>query len=106
MNPGETENFVKRYTGYIRELSGPGVKPVPPLLLGLAKDSVDHPLKVYQEVVLPMFAAMNPPPKVRVVQFDAGVHGYTKPEKDLPQGIAPAVTKLWHDAIMNGYYVK
>jgi pimeloyl-ACP methyl ester carboxylesterase len=106
MNPGETENLVKRYTGYIRELSGPGVKPVPPLLLGLAKDSVDHPLKVYQEVVLPMFAAMNPPPKVRVIQFDAGVHGYTKPEKDLPQGIAPAVTKLWHDAIMKGYYVK
>ena len=106
MNPEQTEELVKRYTGYIRELSGPGVKPVPPLLLGLAKDSVDHPYQVYQEVVLPMFAAMNPPPKVRVVQFDAGVHGYTKAEKDLPQGIAPAVTKLWHDAIVNGYYLK
>ncbi|HSF57179.1 MAG TPA: hypothetical protein VLD83_03850 [Candidatus Binatia bacterium] len=25
-------------------------------------------------------------------------------EPELPQGIVPAVAKLWHDAIMNGFY--
>lgn len=106
MSPQETEALVKRYQGYTRELSGPGVKPVPPLLLGLAKDSRDHTLDAYQKWVLPMFAAMKPPPKVRVIQFGAGVHSYMKREKDLPMGIGPAVLKLWYDAIMGGYYLK
>jgi hypothetical protein len=105
MNSEETEALVNRYLGYCWPLSGPGVKPVPPYLFALAKDSRDHSPEVYHEVVLPMFAAMNPAPRVHVVQFGAGVHTYTKPEKDLPMGIAPAAAQLYHDAIMNGYYL-
>jgi hypothetical protein len=55
-------------------------------------------------VLLPALAAMSPPPKVRLVLFGAGVHGYMKPEPDLPRGIGPAVANLWHTAITEGYY--
>ena len=105
MTPGETEALVERYVGYTQELSGEGVKPVPPILYNIAKDSRDHSPEAYQEVILPMLSAIIPQPRVRVVQYDAGVHGYTKPEKDLPLGIAPAVAKVWDDAIRNGYYL-
>jgi hypothetical protein len=77
---------------------------VPPLLLILAKHSRDHTLDVYQKWVVPMFEAMKPPAKVRVVQFNAGKHSYMAREKDLPMGLGPAAVKLWHDAMMNGYY--
>jgi hypothetical protein len=106
MGPKETDALIKRYLSYPRELSGPGVKPVPPLLYNITKDSRDHSPQVYKEIILPMCAAMNPAPKVRVVQYDAGVHTYSKAEKDLPMGIVPAVTKLWNDAIMGGFFLK
>ena len=54
-----------------------------------------------------MFATMDPPPKVRVVQMDAGIHGYSGAEPDLPMGIAPAGVQLWYDAIVReGYYTE
>jgi hypothetical protein len=106
MSPEETEVLVKRYVGYARELSGPGVRPVPPFLFGISRVSRDHSPEAYKEVVVPMFAAMNPAPKVNVTQFDAGVHGIWTPEKDLPRGILPAVIKSWEDAIMGGYFLK
>ncbi len=105
MSPDETDDLVRHYLGYARELTGQGVKPVPPFLFCISKHSPDHSLEGYQKIVLPMFKAMNPTPKVDVVQFDAGVHVYTKPEKDLPMGIAPAVAKFYHEAIMGGYYL-
>jgi len=106
MNAGDTEALVKRYVGYTRELAEPGVKPVPPILYNIAKDSRDHSADAYQQVILPMLGAVKPAPKVRVVEYGAGVHGYTKAEKDLPMGIAPAISKTWYDAIMGGYFVK
>ncbi len=106
LNPAETEAMVKRYIGYTRELSGPGVKPVPPILFNIAKDSRDHSPEVYKDVILPMYSAINPAPRVRVIQYGAGVHGYMNEEKDLPMGIAPAMTKTWYDAIMSGYFTK
>ncbi len=105
MSKDETEALVRRYLGYPRELSGPDVKPVPPFLFGISKNSRDHSPEVYKEVVVPLFKAMNPPPKVDVVHFEAGVHCIWEPEENLPMGIAPAVIKSWHDAIMNGYFV-
>ncbi|MEE8463048.1 MAG: hypothetical protein V3S50_13095 [Acidobacteriota bacterium] len=105
MNPQETDDLVRHYKNYTRELSGEGVRPFPPAILGTAQTSRDHSPKIYQEVVLPMFAAMDPPPKVSWVRFGAGVHGYSSPEPDLPLGIAPAVAQLWYDAIMGGYYL-
>jgi hypothetical protein len=105
MNQADTDVLIKRYCGYTRELSGPGVKPVPPLLLGVSKDSRDHNIDRYNKLLVPMFKAMNPPPRLGIVQFMAGVHGIWDPEKDLPMGIFPAVATMWNDAIMKGFYV-
>jgi hypothetical protein len=104
LNEAETAALVARYTGYLRELSGPGVKPVPPILLGVAKFSRDHRPEIYETIVLPAFAAMEPAPKVRLIRFDAGTHDYERPEQDLPMGLVPAVTKLWSEAITAGFY--
>jgi hypothetical protein len=106
MSPDETEALVKRYVGYTRELSGPGVKPVPPLFLGMPKIDRDHNPEKYNKYVVPMFAAMDPAPKVRLVYFHAGVHDYMNSEKDLPLGIISAAVMLWHQAIVGGYFVK
>ncbi len=105
MKADETAALIARYSGYCRELSGPDVKPVPPVLLGIAKHSRDHTEAAYSKVVTPMFAAMNPAPRVRVVRFDSGTHAYEKAEDGLPMGLVPAVAQLWHDAIMGGYYL-
>ncbi|HEY4136176.1 MAG TPA: hypothetical protein VGO34_13295 [Alphaproteobacteria bacterium] len=102
----EKEKLVKRYLGLPYPLSGPGVKPVPPVLFGISKDSRDHSPDVYKEVVLPMFANdIKPAPKVMVTRFGAGVHVYTKAEKDLPLGIGPAVAEFYHQAITGGYFL-
>jgi hypothetical protein len=100
----ETKMLVDRYVGYLRELSGPGAKPVPPLLFVITSNSRDHTVSSYQKVYMPAYAAMNPAPKVRVVHFDGGIQGYGVPEKDLPMGVAPIGALLWHEAITGGYY--
>lgn len=105
MSAEETQALVQRYRSYPRELSGPGVKPVPPLLYGITIGSMDHRPERYRNILLPALAAMNPPPKARLVIFQAGVHTYLKPEPDLPQGVGPAMVQLWHQAITGGYYV-
>ncbi len=105
LSPEETEKLVKHYQNYVRELSGPGTKPVPPIMFGIAINSVDHNIARYQSTVLPAYAAMNPPPKVRVTLYQAGTHTYMDPEPDLPQGCGPATIKLWMEGIQNGYYV-
>jgi pimeloyl-ACP methyl ester carboxylesterase len=100
----ETEALVQRYLGYTRERSGPGEKPMPPFLSihGIDDDTVT--LKRCQRS-LPLFAQLNPAPKVRAVSLGAGVHTWGWSDDRLPQGIVPAVAKLWHDAIMNGYFL-
>ena len=105
LNERDTEALITRYRGYTHELRGPGVKPVPPFLFGIAKDSRDHSPEVYREVIIPMFEAMQPAPRIAVTRFGAGVHTYTKPEPDLPMGIAPAAAQLYHDAITGGFFI-
>ena len=46
MNQAETEALVQRFVGYAHELSGPNVKPVPPFLFEISKDSRDHSREV------------------------------------------------------------
>lgn len=104
LNPADTQALVKRYVGYLRELSGPGTRPMPPVFSIIARNSRDHTAEGYREVYLPFYAQMNPAPKVRVVQVDAGTHGYSAPEPGLPMGIAPAGAQLWYEAITGGYY--
>ena len=105
MNKEETDALVKRFVGYTRELTGPNVKPVPPFLFEISKDSRDHSPEVYNEVIIPGFRAMKPAPKIAITRFGAGVHSFWKAEKDLPAGIVPSVIKSWHDAVISGYFV-
>jgi hypothetical protein len=104
MSGTETEKLVAHYLGYTRPLEGAGVKPVPPFLFVISKDSRDHSPEVYREVIIPMFQAMKPAPRVAVTRFMAGVHTYTKPEPGLPVGIAPAAAQFYMDAIRGGYF--
>ena len=104
LSEADTKKLVDRYVGYLREVSGPGAKPVPPLLLAITKNSRDHAPEIYRQVYLPGYGAMKPAPKVRLVQFDAGIHGYSAAEPGLPLGVAPVGALLWHEAILGGYF--
>ncbi len=104
MNKDETEALARRFVGYSRELSGPIVKPVPPFLFEISKDSRDHSPEVYEEVIMPGFRRMNPAPKIALTRFGAGVHSFWKAEKDLPAGIVPSVLKSWDQAVRGGYF--
>jgi hypothetical protein len=105
MNKDETAALVHRFVGYTRELAGPDVKPVPPFLFEISKDSRDHSPEVYNEVIMPGFRAMKPAPKIAITRFGAGVHSFWKAEKDLPAGIVPSVIKSWKEAVTEGYFV-
>jgi hypothetical protein len=104
LTDADTKKLVDRYVGYLREQSGAGVKPVPPVLAVITSNSRDHTVSAYQKVYMPAYAAMTPAPKVRVVHFDAGIHGYSAAEEGLPMGVAPVGALLWHQAITGGFY--
>jgi len=101
----ETARLVQRYLGYARELAGPAVKPVPNFLSihGINDDTVT--LKRCERS-LPLFARLNPAPKVKSISLGAGVHSWSWTDDQLPQGIVPPVAKLWHDAITNGFFLR
>jgi hypothetical protein len=101
----ESDGLIERYLGYTKELSGPGVKPVPNFLSihGANDDTVT--LKRCERS-LPLFAKLGPPPKVHPLSLGAGVHSWGWSDDKLPQGIVPPVAKLWHDAIMNGFFIR
>jgi hypothetical protein len=101
LNAAETDALVQQYQAYPSPLPD---KPLPPLLYGIAQGSRDHTLERYAQVVLPAYEQLNPRPRAAVVRFQAGVHGYEKPEADLPRGVLPAVLRLWSEAIQHGYY--
>jgi hypothetical protein len=105
LDEGGTAALVARYLGYLRGLSGPDVKPVPPIILIITNNSRDHRPEFYRQVYLPGYALMTPAPKVTLYAFDAGIHNYTAPEEGLPVGVAPAGASIWFDAIMGGYFL-
>jgi hypothetical protein len=105
LDANATEVLVQRYVGYCRELSGPGVKPVPPFLSIHGGDDDTVSIKHAQKVV-PLFEAMKPAPKVRLVLLEIGTHDWTIVDKDFPDGTIPVVVKMWNDAILGGYYTK
>jgi hypothetical protein len=104
LSPDDTAALVARYVGMTRELVGPGAKPVPATLFGITSASRDHPEEVYHDVILPLFAAMNPPATAALTKFGAGVHEYTKPAPELPMGVAPSVITSWQAAVDNGFF--
>ncbi len=103
LDKAECADLVREYLGYGVPLTGDGVKPIPPLLHGICQFSRDHTVKNYQQLARE-FAAMTPAPKFRFIQLGTGIHSYWRAEDGLPFGVSPVVTKIWHDAIMNGYY--
>eukprot|EP01037_Dinobryon_pediforme_P001465 gene1465-1486_t len=104
MTNQETADLVARYRSYPRPLTGDGVKPLPPLLYVITANSRDHSREAYFDIILPALAKIDPAPKARVVQFDAGVHSYQKAEEGLPRGLVPVALDLWVEAIHAGYY--
>ncbi len=99
-----TEEMIAHYIGLGRELSGPGAKPVPPLLLAITAFSRDHTAERYRDIVVPAYRTMRPAPKISVVQFGAGIHSYWLPEEGLPMGTLPAVVEMWDQSIAGGYF--
>ena len=101
----ETGKLVRRYLGYTRELSGPGVKAVPNFLSihGINDDTVTLQRC---ERSLPLFARLDPAPKVKSISLGAGIHSWGWTNAQLPQGIVTPVAKLWHDAIMSGFFLR
>lgn len=106
LGPAETAELVAQYQAYPLPLQGAGVKPLPPLLYGIAQGSRDHTLERYTQVVLPAYESVEPRPRAALVRFQAGVHGYEKAEEGLPRGVLPAVLQLWSTAITRGYYLE
>jgi hypothetical protein len=102
LNPQEREALVARFCSYPYPLPG---KPIPPILFTITKDSRDHSLDVYREVVLPEFAKLPMAPKTALIHLGAGVHTYWKPEEGLPVGAAPIAAYFNHQAITSGYFL-
>ena len=98
-----TAALVQEYLDYGVPLAGPDVKPVPPILHAINQFSRDHTPENYR-IIAGKYAALDPPPKFQVIEFGTGVHSYWRTEDGLPLGVCPAVVKIWHDAIMNGYF--
>ncbi len=107
LNEADTVALVEHYIGLTKELRGPGVKPIPPVMFQISANSRDHNKEVYEEVVIPLYQAMNPPPKYSLTQFMAGKHGYMAADDSLglPFGIGPAVFLQWERAINGGWFV-
>jgi len=105
LDPTATKALVEKYVGYCRELSGLGVKPVPPFLSihGGDDDTVSYE---HTKKVLPLFEAMSPAPKVKQVLLGLGTHDWTIVDKNFSEGPVPVVVKIWNDAIRGGYYFK
>jgi hypothetical protein len=94
---------VQEYLDYGVPLTGPKTKPVPPILHAINAFSRDHTPENYR-VIAKKFAALDRPPRFNVIEFGTGVHSYWRTEDGLPLGVCPVVVKLWHEAIMNGYF--
>lgn len=105
LEPGDAEALRRRYLGFTDALRGPEVPPVPPIVFAIAKNSRDHSPEVYEEVILPAFAALDPAPRTHLVAFGLGGHSFWREGDGLPLGIAPAVVEVFDQAIEAGYFV-
>lgn len=107
LNRKDTQALIDRYTGLTRELTGPGVKPVPPIMFQITAFSRDHSREVYEGVIIPLFGQMDPAPRVSLTQYPFGTHGYMIGEfaPGVALGVGPAVFQQWDDAIKGGFFV-
>ncbi|MDH3239772.1 MAG: hypothetical protein OEO83_03815 [Alphaproteobacteria bacterium] len=105
LSKGETTALVERYLDYGRYLRGPEARPVPPLLFVNSCYSRDNSEEVFNEVVLPQLAGLDPAPKTRMVIVDASSHLYTEADgADLPLGMAPVAAQLFDAAVRGGFF--
>lgn len=105
LNRDETAALIARYLAYPRELAGPGVKPMPPQLFLTAEGTRHQDVATFRAVILPMYAAMKPPPRTALCHIGAGRHFYMTAAQGLPLGTGPAVATLWHAAIVGGFFL-
>jgi len=102
----KTESLVARYLNYGHYLKDKDAPPVPPVLFINSCYSRDNSEEVFNEVVLPMLANLNPAPKTRLVIVDGSSHLYTEADGDsLPLGMAPVAAKLFDDAVRGGFFL-
>lgn len=104
MEDEETQSLVDRYVGYTRDLRGPGVKPVPPILHINGKGDNTVTYERFTQYGKKIYDAMVPAPKTHAILFGAGVHSWEFKDEVLPHGIAPAVINMWNEAIREGYF--
>lgn len=107
LSDADTVALVAHYVGLTRELKGDAVKPVPPVMFQISAHSRDHNKEVYEQVVIPLYQAMDPAPRYSFTQFMGGRHGYMGADESagLPLGIGPAVFLQWDKAIKGGFFV-
>ena len=106
LSKAESAALVERFLDYGRYLRGPNARPVPPVLFVNSCYSRDNSEEVFDEVVLPQLAALDPRPKTRMVIVDASSHLYTEPDgANLPLGMAPVAAQLFDTAVRGGFFV-
>lgn len=107
LSEADTVALVTHYVGLTRQLAGHDVKPVPPVMFQISAHSRDHSREVYEQVVIPLYQAMDPAPKYSLTQFMAGKHDYMAADEKLglPLGIGPAVFLQWDEAIKGGWFI-
>ncbi|MGH6738901.1 MAG: hypothetical protein ACREDY_07685, partial [Bradyrhizobium sp.] len=93
LDRADTEALEREYLAYGVPLAGRGTKPVPPILHGINAFSRDHTPANYR-VIAQKFAALDRPPKFRVVELGTGTHSYWRSEDGLPLGVCPVVVKV------------
>jgi hypothetical protein len=106
LSAAERAALVAHFRAYPHALSASDARPIPNVLFAIARYSRDHSREVYSEVILPMFSRLERPPRVALTSFEAGTHFYFRAEPGLPLGIGPAVAKLFHEAISEGYFIQ
>ncbi len=105
MSADETEALVKHYLGFPYPQTGPGAKPVPPVLFCITKDSRDHCRKSIRRWCCRCSPARSRARRCASSSWGAGVHTYHKSEAGLPLGVAPPVAEFYVKAIQEGYFV-
>ena len=98
--------MVARYLNYGRYLKGLDARPVPPVLFINSVFSRDNSEEVFNEVVRPELARLNPAPKTHLVMVDGSSHLYTEADgADFPLGMTPVAAKLFDDAVRGGFFL-
>jgi len=105
LDEAETQKLLTKFRGFGLYDTGPGARPVQPILYINSAFSRDNSPEAFSEIILPMLAKLEPAPRVKVTQLGAGTHIYYKPMPELPFGLTRAAAFIWHKAISSGFFM-